>query len=158
MRGTALLFARRYAEAADAFRHANQIARGPSALGFAFRGMCLMMLGRNDEARTEYARAPADNVYRLTGESILEARTGNRAEAERKLTRMRDLFGDSAVYQEAEILAQLGQRDRAIAALERSWDVRDPGLLGLARDPFLDPLRDDPRLAQLKRKLGLPSD
>jgi hypothetical protein len=90
------------------------------------------------------------------GEAILDARGGNRAGATGKLDRVRELFGDSAAYQQAQILAQLEQSDEAVAALERSWEVRDPGLLRIAADPFLDPVRRHPRFAAVERKLGLP--
>jgi TolB-like protein/Tfp pilus assembly protein PilF len=156
MRGTALLYAHRYADAADSFREGIKVSREPAALAFTMLGNALTLLGQADEARKAFARAPADTVYRLTGEAILDARGGDRAAATRKLDRLRETFGDSAAYQQAQVLAQLAQPDQALAALERSWEVRDPGLLRIAADPFLDPVRRDPRFAVVERKMGLP--
>jgi serine/threonine-protein kinase len=156
MRGTALLYAHRYADAAKSFREVIRVSREPAALAFTMLGNSLNLLGQYDDARKAYARAPADNVYRLTGEAILDARRGDRTAAVHKLGRLRETFGDSASYQQAQILGQLAQPDEAVAALERAWEVRDPGLLRIAADPFLDPVRRDPRFAAVERKMGLP--
>jgi serine/threonine-protein kinase len=155
MRGMALFIGRRYEEATAAFREGIQVARAPVALGFTSLGLSLMMSGRPDEARRAFAWAPADNVYRLAGEAILDVRSGDRGAAARKFEQLRRRFGDSAAYQQAEVLAQMGQRELAIAALERSLAVRDPGLLNMEHDVFLDPVRGDPRFVALREKLGL---
>jgi hypothetical protein len=93
----------------------------------------------------------------MTGEAIIEARTGNTAGAMQRLSRLRDLYGDSAVYQQAQVLAQLRQVDGAVAALERSFVVKDSGLLSMAADPFLDPVRNDPQFGELLKKMKFPS-
>lgn len=61
------------------------------------------------------------------------------------------------VYQLAQIHAQLGDKDSAMADLDRAWTVKDPGLLWLRTDPWVDPLRSDPRFAALLRKMNFPS-
>jgi hypothetical protein len=40
--------------------------------------------------------------------------------------------------------------------LERSYAARDDRLVLLDVDPLLDPLRGDPRLADLRRRVRLP--
>lgn len=156
MRGNSLFYARNYEEAAKTYRETIELARAASPLGPVSLGNCLLLLGKTEEARAAYAKAPPDNIYRLTGDAILSARTGDAARASRNLAQVQEIFGDSAAYQQAEIYAQLGQADRAFAALERSLEVRDPGLLALPRDPFLDPLRSDGRFPALLKKLGWP--
>jgi hypothetical protein len=47
--------------------------------------------------------------------------------------------------------------DRAFAALDRAWQIKDPGLLGLKMDPTMDPLRGDQRFARLMEKLNFPA-
>jgi hypothetical protein len=47
--------------------------------------------------------------------------------------------------------------DRAFAALDRAWEIRDSGLLRLKGDPYMDPLRGDPRFAALMKKLDYPA-
>jgi TolB-like protein len=56
----------------------------------------------------------------------------------------------------ALIHGQLGERDEAFAELERSYAARDGRLVYLRVDPRLDPLRDDPRFADLVRRIGIP--
>ena len=61
-----------------------------------------------------------------------------------------DEFALAAVY------SALGDRDHAIAALEKG--VQSRSLLAIVFvDPQLDPLRADPRFQQLLRRAGLPS-
>ncbi|HET9335554.1 MAG TPA: hypothetical protein VFO12_04005 [Sphingomicrobium sp.] len=72
------------------------------------------------------------------------------------MTQMRELYGSSMAHQFAVIHAQLDDRDRAFAALDDALALRDPGLVGLKTDVFLDPVRDDPRYAALVRTLRFP--
>ncbi len=51
------------------------------------------------------------------------------------------------------MLAQWGDRPAALVALERARAVGDGGLVYLATDPLLDPIRDEPRFRQLLRQL-----
>ena len=55
----------------------------------------------------------------------------------------------------AYVFAGLGQRDSAFAALDRAFEQREGDLLFCKEDPALDPLRDDPRMAALIRRMGL---
>jgi len=50
-------------------------------------------------------------------------------------------------------LAAAGEKERALAELERSYDVFGP-LLRI--EPLLDPLRGDPRFAEILTRAGLP--
>jgi hypothetical protein len=54
----------------------------------------------------------------------------------------------------AVIYAQLGDKEAAFAALNRAWEVRDASLLDIKVNPFLDPLRSDPRYAALVKQVG----
>jgi len=70
---------------------------------------------------------------------------------------MRQLYGDAASYQYAQVYAQAGDKDRAFAALDRALEIRDSGLLRVKTDPYIAPLRGDPRYSALLRKLNFPS-
>ena len=50
----------------------------------------------------------------------------------------------------------LGDKDRAFQWLDRCYEERSPWLGWLKTDPALDPLRSDPRFADLLRRIGLP--
>ena len=151
-----LISSRRYAEAIPAVRKAMALApmvsRTHSQLGLA-----LMQLGRLDEAQAEYRKARPDDVYRLTGEAILFDRQNNRAASDETIAHIERVFGDTASFQYAEIYAQRGDKERALAALDRAWAVRDPGLTNVRIDAFLDPLRSEPRFAALQKRLNFPN-
>lgn len=120
-------------------------------------GDCLTMLGRFREAREQYALAQPDSWERLTGEAVVMARTGDKAGAARNLKRMKQLFGDAGSYQYGEIYTQLGDKERALAALDRAWAVRDGGLMNIRLDPLLDPLRPDPRFQAIVKRMNFPA-
>lgn len=150
-----MLLRRQYPEAIAAVNRANAIAPGNPARAAA-AGDAWLLLGRPDKARAEYAKMPADDYLRLTGEAIAAARTGDRAGAEAAMARLRAEYGASTTYQYAAIHAQLGDKDRAFAELDRALELKDPGLVGLRSDAFLDPIRDDPRYRELVGKLKFP--
>jgi len=156
MRSNAYWFARRYSDAEASFRETLEKSRARGPLAYTGLGNSLMLQGRNDAAREAYSLATSDNVYRLTGQAILYARTGNPAAAQQTLQRLIEKYGDSAAYQQAQVHAQLKHSDQAFAALERSWQVHDPGLLSMPADPFLDPVRNDPRFAAILKKMNFP--
>jgi serine/threonine-protein kinase len=152
----ALFDARRYDEAVrfaeETKRKSPELFDEPLLLGH-----CLVMVGRLREAQEQYATLHPDRWERLTGEALIFARSGNRADAERTIQRMQSLVGDAASYQYAEIYADLGDKDRAIRALEHAWSVRDPGLFNIRVDPLLDPLRSDRRFQALIRRMNFPA-
>ncbi len=55
----------------------------------------------------------------------------------------------------AIIEAGLGRNDRAFASLEKALDRRDWRLVRMKVEPMFDPLRSDPRFADLLRRIGL---
>ena len=61
----------------------------------------------------------------------------------------------SVAFEAAEIFAQLGEKDQAFAWLERAYQERSFMMLYLKVAPNLDPLRADPRYADLLRRVGL---
>jgi eukaryotic-like serine/threonine-protein kinase len=64
--------------------------------------------------------------------------------------------GYSSAYKIAQLYADLGNRDQAFKWLNTAYQERDFNLIGLNTDFLLDPLRSDPRFAELVRKIGLP--
>jgi len=52
--------------------------------------------------------------------------------------------------------AQRHDLNAAFAGLDRARKVRDPGLVILLTDPFLDPLRGDPRFRNFRSKINFP--
>ena len=116
-------------------------------------GDAMLMLGRSEEARAAYEAEPVDD-FRLAGIAILEHRLGNTAAAIAAMSKLADSQGDRVLYQQAQILAQWGEREAAFARLEQALQVGDSGLIYSRNDPFLDPLRRDPRFGRLLESIG----
>jgi TolB-like protein/tetratricopeptide (TPR) repeat protein len=144
--------ARRYSEAIPHARKAlalnPRMSRANAAIGDA-----LLMLGRSKEARAAYAAEPLGD-FRLTGAAIVEHKLGNTAAAATAKSELVEDLGDRVLYQQAQILAQWGERDAAIACLEKALRIGDSGLIYSRNDPLLDPLRNDPRFIRLLGSIG----
>jgi tetratricopeptide (TPR) repeat protein len=146
---------RRYPEAIDAARKALQLAPQLSIARIRI-GDCLTLMNRPPEANAEYQKLPADDSFRLAGEAILAARSRDLAGAEKVMAHLRTVEGALASYQYAQIYAQAGDTDRAFAELGNAVEAKDPGLVELKTDPFMDPIRGDPRYAALLKQLNFP--
>ena len=85
-----------------------------------------------------------ESVARGGWRGFLRAMTGERRPA--KLTS----------YSAATFHAALGEKDKAFAALNKAYEDREFYISLLKVDQRLDPLRSDPRFAELMRKVGLP--
>jgi predicted Zn-dependent protease len=119
-----------------------------SLIGSAFLG-----LGRNADALKEFEAEPG-RQFALAGEAIAQRRLGNSGAAQKAFDELVNDIGDSASYQQAEVLAQWGRADEALARLERARAVGDSGLTYAATDPMLDPLRSDPRFKRFINTLN----
>jgi len=144
--------ARNYAAVIPPVRKALELnprmSRAHAAIGDA-----LLMLGRIEDARAAYAAEPVED-FRLTGAAIVEHRLGNATAARAAMTRLVADLGDRVLYQQAQILAQWGDPDASIASLQRAHEIGDSGLIYARNDPLLDPLRNEPRFAQLLSSIG----
>lgn len=144
--------ARRFAESLTPLDRA--LAMNPRmSRAHAMRGDALLQLGRVDEARAAYAAEPVVD-FRLTGLALVARRTGDAAGADAVLAQLVASEGDRVLYQQAQVLADLGRTDAALAALEKARALGDSGLVYARNDPFLDPLRDQPRMAALLAGIG----
>ncbi len=155
LRANLLLNARRYDEAVQVARKGLVI--GPKIGGLhAIAGDALVLAGKPAEGLTEYAYVTSD-WNRLKGQAIAQARMKDRAGSDRSLAQFKAIDDGSLSYQFAEIYAQRGEPDLAIAALELAYRSADPGLTLLRGDPFLDPIREDPRFKAIVARLGFPA-
>ncbi len=84
---------------------------------------------------------------------------GRRAEALAMLEGLRQLSSTRYVspYSVALVHAGLGDREQALAWLEKAYAERSDYMPYLNREPMLDGLRSDPRFAALVRRVGLPN-
>ena len=97
--------------------------------------------------------APAGDYRRQVTEGIIAARAGRKQDALAAIEQLRKDYGETVHYQVAQIYAQLGMIDEAANALEIAWSTRDSGLAAVKVDPFMDPVRKDPRYLQIVKRL-----
>jgi TolB-like protein/cytochrome c-type biogenesis protein CcmH/NrfG len=146
--GSVLLILRRYAEAIAAFRHAEVLRPDccSSAIGWTYYA-----LGEFENARSYCAKQPDDLCLALA-----ENKLGRHADAEAALARLRGSYGDRGAYGYALIYAQWGNITEALRWLETALRLQDSGLDDLKTQPFLDPLRNEPRFQAIERALRFP--
>lgn len=117
-------------------------------------GTALFLQGRIAEAATAFANETME-VYRLLGQALVANKAGDKALAQQVFRQMLSKFGATSKYQQAQVLAQWGDREAALLTLEQAKVARDSGLLLAATDALLDPLRSDPRFGALLSGMGL---
>lgn len=115
------------------------------------------MLRRYDQAKAEVAKLPPDDVHALTSAAVIASIERDPKTSDQLLSQIKARYGEEASYQYAQIYAQRGDRDQALGALRTAVLIRDPGLATVKVDPFLDPVRGDPRLPDIIRQLDFPS-
>jgi eukaryotic-like serine/threonine-protein kinase len=71
----------------------------------------------------------------------------------REAQRKRGYF---SAFEIATLYAELGDKEQAFRWLDTAYQERAPEMEGLKTDFTLDPLRSDPRFAELLQKVGLP--
>jgi hypothetical protein len=64
--------------------------------------------------------------------------------------------GYASAYGIATLYAELGDKEQAFRWLITAYQEHDEELIGLKTDYAVDPIRSDPRFAELVRKVGLP--
>ena len=84
------------------------------------------------------------------------ARSSKRQDAMSLLEEVK-LVSTAPPYLIAGIYAALDDRDSAFEWLNNAYAQRDVHLVSLKVDPLLDPLRQDPRFADLVNRVGLPA-
>jgi TolB-like protein/Tfp pilus assembly protein PilF len=150
--GTIEYAARRFGESIPPLRRSLQMnPRMPRA--HAAIGDALVNLGDLVQARAEYSAEPVPD-FRLTGLAIVEHLGGQHAAARAAMDRLVAELGDTVLYQQAQVLAQWGDREAAIERLLKARAAGDSGLIYARNDPFLDPLRGDPRVKALLARIG----
>jgi len=151
--GHILYFSRRYEEAIPALRHTLQMEpRYPKP--HYFIAMSLFWLGQPEAAWEEIQQEPLDWM-RWAASAVILQRLGREQEARLNLAEIaKKEDQECATIQRADIYAQWGDVELAFRNLDLAVSYGDPGLAQLLVDPFMDPIRDDPRFIALINKLG----
>lgn len=131
-----------------------------NALAFQWGGMALLATGRHDDAVAAFRHA-----LRLSDEGpgfaaslahalAVRAGPGDREEARRFVERLRGARVVPA-YELARITLALGERDAALAWLERALEARIHAMLFLRIDPAFASLQGDPAFEAIARRVGV---
>ena len=157
--GWILLQARRYDEAVREF-HSVLAVHSDDALNLWGLGFALIAKGQSEEAIPVLEKA-VSIMDRSPGSigmlATAYAHAGRRTQALRLLGELKRRRQTTYVPAGAFISTclALGDYDQAFAWLERAYQEQSNVLQVLKVDPFFDPVRADPRFADLVRRVGL---
>ena len=157
--GWILFNARRYDEAIGELR--SVLAVHPDyATAYWFLGYTLIAKGQSEEAISVLEktvslmdRSPGSLEFLATA----YAHAGRRREALRLINELKQRRKTSYVSADALVdpYLALGDYDEAFVWLERAYQEKSGGLQYLKVDPVFDPVRKDPRFADLQHRVGL---
>lgn len=117
------------------------------------KGEALYFLGKLDEAGLAFAAEPSA-IFQQTGQAIHAFKIGKKQDGQDRLKKLMEEFGDAAAYQQAQILAQAGEINRALDAISRAKKIGDSGLVLARNDQMLDPIRREPLFLDLLKSIG----
>jgi serine/threonine protein kinase/tetratricopeptide (TPR) repeat protein len=156
----ALLAARHYDEAMEQERKTLDL--DPNfILAHWYLGLSYVQKSMYKEAIAELEKAVAmapGNTLALSGIGYAYAVAGRRLEAQKVLDQLNELSKQKYVpaVSRAPTYAALGEKDKAFEWLEKGYEDHSIGAIkGLAQAPLFDPLRSDPRFADLLRRMNL---
>jgi TolB-like protein/DNA-binding winged helix-turn-helix (wHTH) protein/Tfp pilus assembly protein PilF len=158
--GMEFYFARQYDRAIEQERKALELApNNPGA--FDYIGASYLQKSMYRESIAEYEKMlelPRSHPRVLADLGNAYAVAGRTADARKMLDQLNELSKHRFVggVEVARIYVGLGDKDKAFECLKRSYDDRSiTAFVGFKVDPRFDPLRSDPRFADLLRRMNL---
>jgi serine/threonine-protein kinase len=152
-----LVLSRRYDEAIEECRKA--LAREPNfAFAHAWMGVAYTQQRRFPEAVAALQKAqqldPNYTIALLLAH--VEAAAGNRAAAGKLVREIEEAAKHRYVcdYEIATVYTTLGEKDQAFRWLKRGEEQQCNCLMWLRSEPWMDPLRADPRYVALIKRVG----
>jgi len=150
-------FGRQYDRAIERARRAVELdptfiqAHRWLGLGYAAKGKFPEAI---DEFKLTVKLSPGNLSY-LTNLALLYAWAGKETEARQTLAQVRELSKTQFIgaWAIGLIYVALGDKDEAFAWMDRAYEERSAWLLSLPVNPWLDPLRSDPRFDEFVRRV-----
>jgi TolB-like protein len=141
-----------FGKAAEHFRRVNEMTGGYRVWELL---EALVLDNRLDDAKS----LPIDTSFQWYVDLLISQKENDRKKAD-------SLFSEiltqndwiSRPFSIATLYAYRGEKDKAFEYLNAAKRLPDPDLTNLLKDPFLIPLRDDPRFLKLRRELGIPEN
>jgi eukaryotic-like serine/threonine-protein kinase len=157
--GLGFYYARQYDQAIEQQRKTLELdpnfILAQRDLGFSY-----LQKSMHKEAIAEFEKAlviSPGNTFALAGLGYAYAVAGRRAEAQKVLDQLSEISKRKYVpeSQMVVIYTGLGEKDKAFEWLEKAYEARSIFIVGAIKGPHYDPLRSDPRFADLLRRMNL---
>jgi Flp pilus assembly protein TadD len=128
---------------------------------YEYLGLSYLKLGRNAEAVAALEKAvPLTNRQNIVVSELgyVYAATGKRTEALAILKELEERYArkQAAGSDVAAVYSGLGDKDKAFEWLEKDFQNRDGRLITFGWEIQFEPLRDDPRFKDLRKRMNLP--
>lgn len=157
--GRIYYFARRYDDAVGQFKRVLQLDRNDYWSNL-FLSFVYATTGRPDEAEPYLERAvalqgvPAGMIAAIQK----EYRRAGHAAALRRILELDQARPEEPVGSSSRALAfaRLGEKEQALAWLQRAFDSHTRDLIYVGVEPLYDTLRGDPRFDAIVKRIGLP--
>jgi adenylate cyclase len=147
--------ARRFDEAIAQFKSTLEIEPGYEP-AHSWLAQCHTLKGMYPEAYREFNAAGKASGDPTLG--YLDAATGKKREALKALEALKQAAKHEYVdpYNVAVLYCGLGDKDGAVACLEKAYADRSASMPQMKMEPWFDPLRSDPRFQDLLRRMNFP--
>jgi TolB-like protein/DNA-binding winged helix-turn-helix (wHTH) protein len=156
--GWRLFYARQYDRALHQFGGTLELSKDAfvARIGSA---QALWGKGERKRALMEAERAYADSdrsPWVLAWLGYAHGASGHPEKARDVRAQLREMGRHRYVspFYEAMVAVGLGEKEQAFAALEEAYETRSPWMVFLKVEPEFDPLRSDPRFADLLHRVG----
>jgi len=152
--GYELFLLGRFDEAKAALQRAQELNPQLSSLHLT-RGTILLSEGHQLESLVEMEKETGE-WEKLSGESMAYYALQRREDSDHALNKLIATHQNDCAYQIAEVYAYRKETEKAFKWLDRAFQQRDPGVPDFKSNPLMKSLRQDPRFAELLKKMRLP--
>ena len=146
--------------AARQYQEVIEIGSRSGPAGVVFLAKALWLTGRHEDAIRQFVKdwGPDDARSRVLEQTFRRSGPEAAMKALAEAAAAPNAPWHESPMRIAGYYAVTNQRDAALRWLLKAFELRTPALLHVPADPFFDFIRDDPRIDDLCRSVGLPVD